>query len=232
MSIPSHAKLATPPLRRLLGTVAAVVVACLALNATASQAHADTLELQFTGLTLSYDSGTLESVGGSELATLDFFFDDNIVGSMAKDDGDQLTPSLSLDVTIPTSGYFAEPASTGIFDVSMQGGSYNLQTNVFDFDGFMGSSFRSFAVAGSVQGLVTDDLPFGLSFDENEPIEFVLSSTSISNVVTDNGELISFNAHATGSIIGTGTVIPEPTAGALLLGSAMLLATRRRRVRA
>jgi hypothetical protein len=126
----------------------------------------------------------------------------------------------------------APPVTSGTFGFDLltaAGPLLNLNFNNSDISGFYAASSSGSPYLLGMGGLVTSipvqNLPLGLEIaTDNTSISF--SGTSFSNLVTLGGQVVGFDVNVTGTISGTssGTLVPEPSAFALLgFGAVSLL---------
>ncbi len=225
----------------LTRTLAVVVVA---LGSFAADAAAiPTIQIQVSGLDLTYSNGTLfdaKSASGGNgntanadpLSTVNIFVSGSLVYTQTTD--------IWADVTLKTTGFqdsglpgiqFANSAGQGIFDILMfnvfPGWGVAVDTGSFTLL-YQNNTISIVGGAGVLCPTSTCSpnpfLPAGLII--SEPIVFSLSADIGNAVFDESGNLDSFNASGTGQIGGE---VPEPGT-LLLIGSGMAgLALRRRR---
>ncbi len=213
---------------------------------TASNAAAETLQIQFTGLNLQYDGTNIFDAGvhnttssgnpaeADALTAMNFYLDGSLVGS--------LTSDIYADVYIKD--VLNIPAAGGVIVTGGNGGAFGIDLLMKDLTPgwglaldidtmqfFYTGSRIAISVAGLATNLAAQDLPFALQLDPVQPIRIVLSSASLTNVTTAAGFVTGFNASGTGNTSGEGfVVIPEPASYVLAgLGIAALAVVRRRR---
>lgn len=206
------------------------VAALLAALVTGGHAEASSLQIQFDGLNLEYDGAAIfdaESISGGggdpsladPLITMNFLVDGSVVKT--------LTTDIRADVFI--GGVAGIPAGGGQITTAGQGDTFgfDLLTKsttpgwgvALNLDevtiGYTGSSIAIFGGA-TASSVPTQMLPDGLEFDETKPITVSFSSANLTDVTDAGGFLTGFKAAGTGDI--SGTLVPEPTSAALLLG--------------
>ncbi len=213
---------------------------------TASNAAAETLQIQFTGLNLQYDGTNIFDAGvhnttgsgnpaeADALTAMNFYLDGSLVGT--------LTSDIYADVYIKD--VLNIPAAGGVIVTGGNGGAFGIDLLMKDLTPgwglaldidtlqfFYTGSRIAISVAGLATNLAAQDLPFDLQYDDMQPIRIVLSSASLTNVTTAGGYVTGFNAAGTGNASGEGfVVIPEPASYVLAgLGIAALAVVRRRR---
>jgi hypothetical protein len=223
-----------------LGLAAALSMSSVAVAGTIG---VDNLEIQITGLNLVYDGTDIvdagSPAGGSgnpaeadQLTTMSFLYNGQLVGGIIGSD-------IYADVFIQD--VLDIPAGGGVVTSGGNGGAFGVDLLTKDGDPAWGlalaiDQFQLFysgqeitiATTGLASSVVTQNLPFGVEFFEDQPIAIVFSSANLSNVTTDAGFVTGFDAAGTGNISGNG--IPEPaTLTFLLAGSLVLTQVRRRR---
>lgn len=216
----------------LSGITIAVLMSCSILSAPASGAI---LEIQFTGMDLVYGNdvlydagGIMGSLGRSEAA-------DPLLTMVFLVDGVQqgiVTSDIAIDTRIadlygiPAAGG-AVVSGAGFVDLftKSSGQGWGLALNVDSMSFFYTGNNIAIAAAGVSSEIYRQDLPFGLAFDESQPLSIVLSSANLTNVTTANGFVTGFRAAGTGSI--SGVLLPEPTTMLLVAIGGLALARRR-----
>jgi hypothetical protein len=217
------------------------------LSGLSSQAHAGSLQIQFTGLNLSYDgsglfdsafpntSGSGNPAESDVLTSMSFYLDGVQVGSL-------LSSNIFADVYL--AGITNIPVGGGVVNSTGNGGTFGfdlltennvpgwgLALNVDTMQFFYTGSKIAVAVSGLASGLFAQALPFDLAYDPSEPITIVVASAELTNVTSAGGFLTGFNAGSTGNVAGVGFLVPEPGSATLLAagGLATALGLRRRR---
>lgn len=196
-------------------------------------AAANTLQIQFSGLNLTYDGNNI-AANEDELATMNFFSDGVLVGT--------LTNGIGIDLLIPNigpiltgDGSYTSGLGYGL-NLWAGGGGIGLDwdspvsVNVNELGGDVNVAVLGSASTNTVTG---QNLPFGFDFDT--PIQFSFS-TQITNFtvgggqgyfqgeqwVTDGGDYYThFDSFGTGELSGEASPIPEP-ATLLMIGAGLL----------
>lgn len=231
-----------------LAAVAGGVLAGMMVFGSVS-ANAASLQIQFSGLNLTYDGTNLfdaafpNTVGSGDpaqsdaLSTMTFYLDGIQVGSV-------LTSDIYADVyladilNIPDGiGFVTSGGNGGTFgfdlltENSLPGWGLALNVDVMQF--FYTGSQIAISVSGLATSLGTQALPFDLEYDPTQPITIVVASAQLTNVTTAGGFLTGFNAAGTGNVAGTGFLVPEPTALATMAAAlaGLVVVGRRQRER-
>lgn len=216
--------------------------------ANETRVHAGSLQIQFTGLNLSYngtnlfDSAFPNTVGSGDpaqsdsLTSMSFYLDGNQVGSL-------LSSDIYADVYL--AGILNIPDGGGVVNSTGNGGTFGfdlltennlpgwgLALNINTMQFFYTGSKIAIAVSGLASSLGVQSLPFNLEYDPSQPITIIVSSAELTNVTTAGGFLTGFNAGGTGNVAGQGFLVPEPSSVVVaVLGSlALLPLVRRRRI--
>lgn len=227
-----------------LSTIALLLFGCVFLLGTSS-ALAVPLEIQFTGVNLSYDGTTISDAGSAAGGAGDPADADSLdsiqfsVGGVMQ--GSVLTSDISLDVSIPdvtglsdvgTSTVVATPGNAGYFDLLI-GTTPNaaqflkLNTGEVTISYINATSTVQFVFGAAVAAIDSQNLPFGLQIGDPVTVSFstqvdVGSKTSAADLVT------GFASSGTGEILGTN--VPEPGSCVLaVMGLAAICVRRRRR---
>lgn len=193
--------------KRMVAVVGIIAV----MTAAPLWSHASTIEIQLGGVDIRYDGANIFDYdpGSSDpdpLTTVTFLVDNVMVGSV-------LTSDITLEMFIPN---VLNIDDTGDTVVSGSGGVFNLGLPAADFLSLELdeatityadiSGIVQFAFGGSIAGLVSQSLPFGLTIEEPISVSF---STQINagSLVTSGGTVDQFTASGTGEIVG----VPEPS---------------------
>ena len=199
------------------------------------------LEIEFTGLNLTYDGSTISDStspdGGNcdpneadALNNVNFLVDGSSVGSLASD--------VFLDVSIPgvTGISDLDPVTvifangSGYFDLLIGSGAeqyLKLESSEVTVIYNNSSSSVQFVFGASIVGIGSQNLPFELTIGDPVSVSFSTRVTAGSKVVDDEDVVIAFSSAGTGEI--NGQAIPEP--GTCLLVGLSLAATMLTRIR-
>jgi len=187
-----------------------------------SPVMASIIEIQFTGLDLSYDGSTISdaAAGSSDpLTTV------TIAESGSPIAGSPFVADISIDLSIPgvtdiaIGGDTVVSATGGTLDLSLPSGDFlSLDLDEVTIT-YLDLGFVSFAFGGSIAGIDSQMLPAGLVLGDPTTISF---STTIGSQTDDGTNLLTFSATGTGGI--EGLAIPEP-ATITLLGLMAVLST-------
>ena len=221
------------------GAICALVAFSLAGSVSAA-----TIEIQFTGMNLSYDgsaiydgaspntTGVANPADADKLTFVDFVVDGSSVGTLSSD--------VSLDVYIPdvtgipsaagTSHNLTTPGNPGFFDLLIGTAPLASQFLILDLNSVNVTyvdvaNIVQFTFGAALADLVTQNLPFGLVIDD--PVTVSFSAQIVPGTRTVAGNVVNgFAAAGTGEI--QGSFIPEPTSCMLaIFGFVSALAIRR-----
>lgn len=218
-----------------------LVLAVLSLTVV-GVAQASVLEIQFSGVDLTYNGTNLfDAVAGNtaragtrsqadSLTTMSYLVDGVPVGTVT-------TSSIALDLyvkgltNVPAAGGLVTTAGNGnAFGVDLlTGGSdpaWGLSMNIDKLSFFYTGNNVAISLAGQDTGLYSQSLPYGLQFDPSQPISIAFSSASLTNVTSAGGFLTGFNSSGTGNI--SGTLLPEPASLLLMTMGGLALLRRRK----
>ena len=202
----------------------APLVAAFSFLSCGNYAQAGVIELQFSGLEISYDGSTITDGGtGADPLTSVVILEDNTVTG-----GSPFVSDIAIDIVIPgVSGISA----AGDQVLSDPGGSLTLSLPGGDFVAlsleevivtYVDGSDPSFVFGATVAEVLAQSLPAGLVMNNPVSVSF---STTIDTLTVDAGVVETFTASGTGEIRD---VIPEPTTVALVLvGAFATLGARR-----
>lgn len=220
-------------MKRLILSIGFLAVALLA----AAPAHADTVQIQFSGVNLIFSAGTgLCDAGGcsaAPFASFNFGSSDPLntmtfINTTTNTTlGTLVNPpsTLATDFQIPIAALPAPGSSTsgggGFWDLASNGGGWGLATNIVTWSVDIGGS-GSFLFTGGGSLVFAQNLPFAVFINPNQPLTFTFSCNNFAFDASGNG-----TCSGTGEISGT---LPEPGT-LMLLGSALLgLAGLRRKL--
>jgi len=215
----------------------------MASSAVAGPIDPANIEIQITGLNLTYDGTNLfdsrvsntarggDPAEADRLASMTLLVDGDVIGTV-------LTQDIWADVYIKD--VLNIPVGGGLIMTGGNGGAFGvdlftknampgwgLALDIDQFQLFYAGGEITIATTGVVSEVFAQDLPFGVELFENERVAIVLSSSNLSNVTDDGEFLTGLNVLGSGTFSGTG--IPEPTTLALLGVGLVAVVTRRRR---
>ena len=228
------------PLRSRLGT-SVFAVATFTVLAAAAQAD---VQISFTGVDLVYDGSSLYDAGSTAggladpadadpLASVDFFVNGGLVGS--------LTSDVYLDVFIPdvtgisdaadTVDVQTTPGNPGFFDLLIGTSPLASEFLIIDLESVTITyidigGLAQFVFGASIADSYVQNLPFGLTL--TGPVTVSFSAQIDPDSITSAGGFITgFSAGGTGEL----RAVPGPGAMLLLgLGALAVPGLRRRRV--
>ncbi len=186
---------------------------------------AATIEIQFTGMNLTYDGSALYDGGSTAggladpadadpLNSVDFFIDGLPVGSLSSD--------ISLDVYIPDVTGISSAANTvynqttvgnpGFFDLLIGTSPLAAQFLLIDLEDVNITyidvlNIVQFTFGAAVSDVFAQNLPFGLQIGDPVTVSFS-SQVTAGTRTTGGGFVTGFDATGTGEI--QGDLIPEP----------------------
>ena len=225
-------------MRRIYVNLILVTAAALALWAAAPTAEADTIYIGLTGLSLTlnggtiYDSGQSSYSGGSvadatPLGSITVEANSDVLG--------EYTSNVYADVLIPNvplvPPFTDNIANTGTSYVDLFSSGGPLLRLQFDaMNVYYINGIDWVAISGSASGVISQNLPGGVTLDPNDEISIYFQCDGFSSLTTDGGgNLTGFvmtPTHGTGEINGL-TAVPEPSALVLLLCLAASVAAAR-----
>jgi len=214
---------------------------CLALCAafpllvTAPAAHAETIDIVFTGLDFVYDTSTVSDATSEFGGNKDPDESDPASSVIFSNGGGNQSDTSSVYADIRLMGV-SGISEFGGFDKTSNGNTFGI--DVFSTDGtpwwlmldidqltvvYTGSGI-SIAAIGKASSVYRQKLPFGLpAIDTSKDIQLFIGSGSLSNIQTSGGVLTGFTAaNGVGTI--SATLVPEPSTLLALLTGALALA--------
>ena len=203
-----------------------------------------TLQIQIVGLDFSYDTaqnGSLfdsTSIAGghgliaesTRVSHIDFFLDDALCGSLYNVEGLYVDFLIDNIYNIPAGGGTVNVASNG------PGFGFNLLSSQrgqflsLDLDAVSVTYIRfqrgstllmNFIAGGPSASLVSQNLPFGLTIDEGQPITVRISTSTLDDITTQDGYLTGFES-ANGTANVYGQTVPEPQSFVALLALGLI----------
>jgi hypothetical protein len=216
--------------RALLG--ASFVVAIFFMQATAyAEVQLEVLEIQYTGLDVSYDGSAISTTGDVDpLESVDFLVDGSKVLGLNAPGDTPLSMALSIPNVnnIPVGGGSVTSSAGGTLSLTLPAGDYlNLELDQIEVKYIAVTSVQlHFMLAAGAGEVLSQLLPIGKDYAD---IVAVSLSTNIDySTLTDNGNFVTgFVANGTGEI--EGYLVPEAGSIALLLcGLTGLICWRRR----
>lgn len=194
-------------------------------------AMATTLQIQFSGLNLTYDGNNI-AAANDDLTTMNFFDCGILVGS--------LNSNIGIDMLIPNVGQILD--GNGVY-ASGIGFGLDLMTGIgsgisLDWDSpvtvNVNDGGQVFVLgSASTSTINNQNLPFGFNFDAPVQVSFStqITSSNIVNSAAGPDYYSRFESFGTGEVSGPRSAIPEPatllTIGVGLLGGA--IARRRKK---
>jgi len=229
-------------MRFTLKVVGVITTVGALIGGMATVARAGMIEIQVSGLDLVYDGLNIyddgSQVGGSgnpadsdPLISMSFLVDGNLVGTLSSDIFADVF--IANVINIPAGGGFVMSGPQGNtfgFDLltSNNNPGWGLALNLDRMQVFYSGGNVFIAGGGVASSLSNQNLPFGLVLDASQTISIAFSSSALSNVTSVGAFLTGFRSSGTGNV--RGTLIPEPSALALVLVAAgsVLTVFRRR----
>jgi hypothetical protein len=219
-------------MRRFIASLTMFAAGALVALAT-SPATADMIELDFSGLNLTFASGQIYDssnvAGGSGnyneatlLGSVIYYRDSNYVGSST-----ETGTSVYADVLVNNVGPIPANDSVDSF-----GGSFvSLLTNsgtllALPIDSMNISYTKSLItenvmLSGVVSGAITQNLPYGLHISPGDEVDILLTGDSLQSKSFDGqGRLTGFTSSGLGQIYTVPADVPEPSSLAALLSLA------------
>ncbi len=195
------------------------------------------LQIDVTGIDFTYDGSTISDEGGAGLTggldlldSVDFYQDGVLLGSLDAADNAAIDVNVFGVSNIPVGGgVVSQVGAPNIgFDLFINEGlGGNLFLDVSGFQVFYsGNEIGITGVTGTAAIFSDFNLPFGVDFDDDEPVSITFSG--LIDSLTDDGTFVTgFTADGTASI--RGTAVPEPTSLAALGLVGMTMLRRRSR---
>ena len=189
------------------------------LTSIANIVAASTLNIQFTGLDITYDGATLTTIGNPDsLDSVALKVDGSLAGPVLVAPTDNISADLSIAVTnIPDTGGVGTFAAPGSFDLGLLTGGLNLSLTQAAVE-YLSTGFVDFVFAGAFASIDSQDLPYGLVIGEPVTLSFS-AQVDPTSVTSSGGFLTGFTASGTGEV--QGAVVPVPAA-LWLFGSGLI----------
>jgi hypothetical protein len=222
-----------------------LTIVTLLIPATVSLASVE-LTIQITGLSFKYDesqSGSLfdaNSIAGghgsigeaTRVSQIDFWLGTQMAGSLLYNEGLYCDFLVQGIYNIPKTGGIVNTTSSGPdfgFDLlSSTRGLFlalDLDTATVTYtSNKVGNCVRfSFLAGGPSADLLSQDLPFGLEIDPEQPISVVVSSLNVSSRTEAGDYVTAFSTTGgTAAVYADQMQVPEPASFAILLGIGMI----------
>lgn len=178
--------------------------------------------------TIGHPGGNLDPAEADEIEAAVFEVDLNHVGTLTTSDDNELFGDLRIDgvgATLPLGSLQTGIGSNGGgfgFDFFTEAGN-QLRLGIDQVDLLLSNGVFFFTGSATV---LDQDLPFGLVFNTNEPVQFSYTATL---PVLNGGPSVD-RALASGALTISGTQIPEPATVLMLLAgiAAAVIGWRRR----
>ena len=214
---------------RPIHLVVAAVGAAVLL--TAIPAWAETIEIHFSGVNLSYDGTDLTDAVDPAGRKGDPNESDPLVSMSFLKDGVPIGTTLTEDIYVDfliadlkdiRAG--GEPVYSGGnggdfgFDLLTSQAGWGLALDINQFQMYLSQTEIAMAADGIATGIHEQNLPFDLVMADDQQISIVISGTMTGLTRSPDGQTVaSFTASGTGQVNGGLGIIPEPSSVCLAL---------------